>query len=291
MPELLMGSAYAALTEYVRQCSRYAFSCSARSSSTVLQRQFGASRDLERLRGTTIKLHLPRERTGSRKRGVPSNNQIRRSVRQSAMTLVRQHYADFGPTLACEKLRGLHDCRVSRETLRKWMIEDGLWLDRRRRLPSVHQPRDRRARRRSRSTARPTIGLRTGAGHTLLAFIDDATSRIQHAAFVPSESAFDYMRDTRAYVERHGRPIVFYSDKHAIFRVNKTDAEGGTGMTQFGRPLHEIARRGPERGDCLVSWGWLHPNREAKSALCHTAFQPPNTPSAPEPTDLQMLEY
>ncbi|SDR48162.1 Winged helix-turn helix [Rhizobiales bacterium GAS113] len=37
----------------------------------------------------------------SRKRGVPSNNQIHRSVRQLAMMLVRQHYADFGPTLAC----------------------------------------------------------------------------------------------------------------------------------------------------------------------------------------------
>ena len=50
------------------------------------------------------------------------------------MMLVREHYADFGPTLACEKLHELHDCRVSRETLRKWMIEDGLWIDRRHRL-------------------------------------------------------------------------------------------------------------------------------------------------------------
>lgn len=39
---------------------------------------------------------------------------------------------------------------------------------------------------------------------------------------------------------RHGRPIAFYSDKHAIFRINKPDAEGGSGMTQFGRALHEI---------------------------------------------------
>jgi hypothetical protein len=46
-----------------------------------------------------------------RKRGVPSNNQIHRSVRQLTMMLVRQHYADFGATLASEKLRELHDCR------------------------------------------------------------------------------------------------------------------------------------------------------------------------------------
>jgi hypothetical protein len=132
---------------------------------------------------------------------------------------------------------------VSRKTLRKWMIEDGLWIDRRHRLPSVHQPRNRRER------DGELIQIDGSTHHwfenrsgkcTLIAYIDDATSRIQHAAFVPSESTFDYMRETRAYVERHGRPIAFYSDKHAIFRINKLDAEGGTGMTQFGRGLHEI---------------------------------------------------
>jgi len=43
------------------------------------------------------------------------------------------------------------------------------------------------------------------------------------------------MRETRAYIERHGRPITFYSDKHAIFRVNNRE-----GMTQFGRALNEL---------------------------------------------------
>ena len=48
------------------------------------------------------------------------------------------------------------------------------------------------------------------------------------------------MRETQAYIERHGRPIAFYSDKHAIFRVNNREAAGGDGMTQFGRALHEL---------------------------------------------------
>jgi hypothetical protein len=179
----------------------------------------------------------------SQKRGRPSNRQIHRAVRQMAMMLVKQYYTDFGPTLAAEKLAEQHDCRVSRETLRKWMIEDGLWIDRRNRLPSVHQPRRRRER------VGELIQIDGSTHHwfenrgdkcTLLAYIDDATSRIQHAAFVQSESAFDYMRETQAYIERHGRPIAFYSDKHAIFRVNKSDAEGGSGMTQYGRALHEI---------------------------------------------------
>ena len=202
----------------------------------------------------------------SRKRGAPSNNRIHRSTRQFVMMLVRQHYADFGPTLACEKLREVHDCHVSRETLRKWMMEDGLWLDRRRRLPSVHQPRNRRER------VGELIQIDGSTHHwfenrggkcTLLAFIDDATSRLQHAAFVPSESAFDYMRETRRYIERYGRPIAFYSDKHAIFRINNPEAIGGTGMTQFGRALHEInvdiicANSAPAKGRIERCFGTL----------------------------------
>src|SRR3954470_2242944 len=168
--------------------------------------------------------------------------------------------------LAAEKLAEGHGCRVSRETLRQWMMEDGLWLGRRRRLPSVHQPRNRRER----------IGELVqidGSTHawfetrgpacTLIVYIDDATSRIQHAAFVPSESTLDYLRETRAYVARFGRPIAFYSDKHAIFRVNKQDAVGGDGMTQFGRALHELnidiicANSAPAKGRVERSFGTL----------------------------------
>jgi hypothetical protein len=64
---------------------------------------------------------------------------------------------------------------------------------------------------------------------TLLAFVDDATSRLMHLRFVVSESAFDYFRATRTYLETHGKPIAFYSDKHSIFRVNAKDAAGGDG--------------------------------------------------------------
>src|SRR6202158_1514264 len=53
----------------------------------------------------------------------------------------------------------------------------------------------------------------------------------------PSESAFDYFRTTRPYLEAHGKPVAFYSDKHGIFRVNRKDAAGGDGVTQFGRAL------------------------------------------------------
>jgi len=202
----------------------------------------------------------------SRQRGRPSNNRLPAAVRDLAMAIIKERYADFGPTLAAEKLAEVHGCRVSRETLRQWMIEDGLWLGRRRRLPSVHQPRNRR----ERIGALVQIDGSThawfetrGPACTLIVYIDDATSRIQHAAFVPSESTLDYLRETRAYVARFGRPIAFYSDKHAIFRVNKQDAVGGTGMTQFGRALHELnidiicANSAPAKGRVERSFGTL----------------------------------
>jgi len=60
-----------------------------------------------------------------------------------------------------------------------------------------------------------------------------------HLRFGETESAFDYMMATREYLDQHGKPLAFYSDKHGIFRVNN----GGTtttGTTQLGRVLAEL---------------------------------------------------
>ena len=179
----------------------------------------------------------------SRRRGRPSNRSHPAAVRTEALALIKANYADFGPTLAAEKLAACHDLRLGVETLRQWMRADGIWKDRKQRLPRVYQPRYRRA------SLGELIQI-DGSEHwwfedrgpqcTLLAFVDDATSRIMHAGFVATESTFDYFRATRAYLERYGKPVAFYSDKHAIFRVNRKEAQGGDGMTQFGRALDEL---------------------------------------------------
>jgi hypothetical protein len=179
----------------------------------------------------------------SKRRGKPGNHRRPAEVRMLALSLIRERYADFGPTFAAEKLAELHRCTVSRETLRGWMIADGLWVDRRHRLASPHQPRRRR-------DCLGELVQIDGSEHawfeargetcTLLAFIDDATSRLMQLRFVGSESAFDYFRATRAYLEAHGKPVAFYSDKHNIFRVNAKDVVAGDGITQFGRVLSEL---------------------------------------------------
>jgi hypothetical protein len=59
------------------------------------------------------------------------------------MALIQERYSDFGPTLAAEKLAELHSLAISRETLRPWMKDAGLWLTRKQRVPRPHQPRER----------------------------------------------------------------------------------------------------------------------------------------------------
>ena len=179
----------------------------------------------------------------SKKRGRPSNRKTSEAIRSAVLWIVRQNYADFGPTLAAEKLAGEHGFAFSSETLRKWMIAEGLWLDRKQRRRRVHQPRHRRE----------CVGELVqvdGCEHwwfedrgpqcTLLVFVDDATSRLMHLQFVESESTFAYFHAARAYLEAWGKPVAFYSDKHGVFRVNHPGALGGDGMTQFGRALHAL---------------------------------------------------
>ena len=179
----------------------------------------------------------------SKRRGRPSNRRKPEAFRAQVLSIIRERYWDFGPTLVAEKLGERHGITVGRETVRKWMIADGLWLDRKQRLKRVHQPRSRRE-------CTGELVQIDGSEHwwfedrgpqcTLLVFVDDATSRLMHLQFVESESTFAYFNATRAYLEAWGKPVAFYSDKHGVFRVNHQGALGGDGMTQFGRALDAL---------------------------------------------------
>src|SRR3954447_10451963 len=57
----------------------------------------------------------------SRRRGRPSDRRYGGPVREAALAAVRERYADFGPTLASEKLAEVHDLKLGRETVRRWM--------------------------------------------------------------------------------------------------------------------------------------------------------------------------
>lgn len=177
----------------------------------------------------------------SKRRGRPSNNRIAAALREHFVGLVRGQYHDFGPTLAHKKLSAMHNFGHSVETLRQWMIADGLWQPKCRRRAAVHQRRPRRP-------CRGELVQIDGSPHAwfedrgarccLIVFIDDATGELGALRFVPVESTRAYMETLQVYLCAHGRPVALYSDQHSIFRVNHPEREGE--LTQFSRALQTL---------------------------------------------------
>ena len=176
----------------------------------------------------------------SKQRGKPSNRQTRADTRSRIMALVHTHYSDFGPTLACEYLQSQHGVTLSSETLRQWLIADGLWKPRVRRAKRAHPSRERRP------CAGELIQI-DGSPHawfedrapncTLIAFIDDATSKVMGARFYPTETTVAYLDVLERHVRQHGRPVSLYSDRHGVFTNHK---ESTNTPTQFGRACLQL---------------------------------------------------
>ena len=179
----------------------------------------------------------------SKRRGKPSNNQLKTGVKQQVIDLIYGQYHDFGPTLAHEKLTEKHSVKLSVETVRKLMIKEGLWKPKKTKRLNVHQKRERRA-------CLGELVQLDGSPHpwfegrgeacNLLVYIDDATGRLMELYFTPGETTFSYFAATQRYLDRYGKPVAFYSDKNSIFKVNIKNALTGSGMTQFGRAMKEL---------------------------------------------------
>ena len=175
-------------------------------------------------------------------RGQSSNSKRSEELRLHCLTIIAEQLYGFGPTLAHEKLSTVHGLDISVETLRCWMIAAGLWIPRSKRMKRPYQPRY------NRDCLGELIQI-DGSYHDwfegraakccLLVYIDDAPSKLQHLRFCETESTFDYMLSTRCYIEQHGKPLAFYSDKHSVFRVNQSSKQE-TKITQFGRVLSRL---------------------------------------------------
>lgn len=180
-------------------------------------------------------------------RGRPSNRHIEVEARSCAIAeLSREECRDFGPTFAAEHVSKLLGQKVGRDTVRKWMIEAGLWRARKRRLQTVHQWRERRA------CFGDLVQWDTsthdwleGRGERvyLIAMVDDATSRTW-ARFVRHDNTEENMRVLWGWLERYGRPVAFYTDKAAMFEAHPKPSgsmdEYGVDQTQITRALAEL---------------------------------------------------
>jgi transposase len=181
-----------------------------------------------------------------RLRGRPSNRKIPTAVQERLMAEVRRRYADFGPTLASEKLAA-QGLPVSRETLRKWMSEAGLWQARRWRVRTVHVWRERRAAfgELVMMDSSPFRWLEErGPQLQLVAMIDDATSRIW-GRFTEQDSTVENLRTLQGWLQRYGRPLALYTDKGSVFHTTRPaqwaeQLAGEAARTQFTRALGEL---------------------------------------------------
>jgi transposase len=187
-------------------------------------------------------------------RGKPSARR-KIEVRQQALAVLREPvYAGFGPTLAAEYLRDKHKIEVSKEALRQWMSEAGLWKPKRAKAEQAHPRRARRSRcgelvQWDTSTHDWLEGRGRGLDTKiyLIHMIDDATSQLT-ARFVLSDSTEQNMGLLRQYLETHGRPLAFYTDKAALFlttpkvqmKYQTRSSQQALGPTQIERALSEL---------------------------------------------------
>lgn len=215
----------------------------------VTQRQAGA------LLGVTdrqVRRLVKRMRTvgdaglAHRSRGKPSNRRHPPRLKARVLQLYARHYGDFGPTLAAEKLAERHGLRLSDETLRRWLVTQGITHFRRRARPH-------RAWRPRKAHVGELVQL-DGSHHdwlegrgprcVLLAYIDDASSRVW-ARFYEYEGTVPALDSLRRYITRYGLPLAVYTDKHTTY---KSPAEptvdeqlaGRPPQSQFERSLAEL---------------------------------------------------
>ena len=179
-------------------------------------------------------------------RDQPSNHRHEESLRKRVLAAYRSRYAGFGPTFACEKLASEEKLTVGVETLRGWLLAEGLWERKRHRDPH-------RSRRPRRSCVGELVQMDAsihnwleGRGEelVLITMIDDATSRVL-AKFYRAGTVATHMELLGVWLRKYGRPLALYTDRHSIFEVHE---KGGV-RWRIRMPRRNFSER-------FRSWTW-----------------------------------
>lgn len=182
-------------------------------------------------------------------RGRASNRKIATETQKQALAILQKpDWHDFGPTFAAEQLAKSHTIEVSKETLRVWMIQAGLWKSGGRKLEEPHCWRPRR------SGFGELVQWDTsdhnwlegrGPVRYLVRLIDDATSW-SWGRFVESDSTNFNMAVLWEYLDKHGRMVEVYTDRDSMFTVPMRRGEtedqrhAADRLTQLGRALRQL---------------------------------------------------
>jgi transposase-like protein len=175
-------------------------------------------------------------------RGKPGNRSMPDKEKQKIINLLHQHYHDFGPTLASEKLKERHKIKRDKGTIRTIMINEELWKPKQKKKQKHRQWRQRKA---SYGEMAQYDGSYEywfedrGGENCLLASVDDATGRI-HAKFDEHEGVEPTFSFWREYIEENGKPYSIYVDKFSTYSINhKLAKENPDTLTQFERAMEK----------------------------------------------------
>jgi len=181
-------------------------------------------------------------------RGRVGNRSMKQEQKAQIIDLIKKQYPDFGPTFTAEKLAERDNIIVSRETVRQLMMQEQLWKEKQRKVVVIHTYRERR------SCVGELVQL-DGSPHrwfedradpcTLIAYIDDSTSRIMDGAFMDYEGTFTLFATTEHYLNTYGKPVSLYVDKHSTYRINRQatveeELKDFLPQSQFGRAMDQL---------------------------------------------------
>lgn len=184
--------------------------------------------------------------------GKPSNRNKPAKLRRRVLALVRGKYGGeegdrFGPTLAAEHLAEEDGIEMDHETLRRWMLEAGLWRRKRKRK----QHRQRRQRKGHFGELVQLDGSfhdwfeERGSRGCLMNMVDDATGRVG-ARLGKEETIWAAVGVLQAWIGKYGIPRVLYTDWKNVYKRKATPAEqlrGEVPVTQFGRMCQKLGIR------------------------------------------------
>jgi transposase len=182
-----------------------------------------------------------------RNRGRPSNHKHPDEIKDMVKRLYVENYNDFGPVLFSEKLSENHRIKVDHETIRRWLISEGLW-QKKRKSPG------HRSRRQRREHFGELIQM-DGSFHNwfgeekdcLMVMVDDATGKTM--SFMSEEETTEAaMRLLWSWIERHGVPVALYTDRRNVYITERNptleeELSGKAPLTAFGAACKKLGIR------------------------------------------------
>lgn len=186
-----------------------------------------------------------------RLRGMAGSHRVDEQQKRKILGLYRRQYEGFGPLLASEKILERDKIKVCDETLRLWLITEGLWEPQRRREENKRSWRPRKEH-------YGEMVQMDGSHHdwlegrgprcVLMGYIDDARGKV-HAKFYGYEGTRPAMDSLKAYIKKYGIPSSIYLDKHSTYKVNKKETyrewpfRDEEELTQFGRACQQLGTK------------------------------------------------